>query len=263
MSRFENKVVVVTGAGSGIGAATAKRFLKEGALVVLNGRRKNKLEDSVSGFPSERVLIDDGDISDKEYISGLVERTVSRFRRLDILVNNAAAHTLGSFANTPEEQWHRIMATNLNGVFYLTRAALPHLLASKGNIVNVSSVSGLGGDWGQSFYNTSKGALSNLTRCLALELGGRGVRANAVNPSATLSEITEGFVQHKILMDKVFDRLPLGRVAMPEEVAAAVAFLASEDASFVNGVNLPVDGGVSASCGQPNATVFMSEFGIS
>jgi meso-butanediol dehydrogenase/(S,S)-butanediol dehydrogenase/diacetyl reductase len=178
-------------------------------------------------------------------------------------VNNAAAHTLGSFAKTPEEEWHRLMATNLSGVFYLTRAALPHLLASKGNIINVSSVSGIGGDWGQSFYNASKGAVSNLTRCLALELGGRGVRVNAVNPSMTLTEITEGFVQHKPLLEKALDRMPLGRIAVPEEVASVIAFLASEDASFVNGVNLPVDGGVSASCGQLNATCFMSEFGIS
>jgi meso-butanediol dehydrogenase/(S,S)-butanediol dehydrogenase/diacetyl reductase len=158
MNRFEGKVILVTGAGSGIGAATAKRFLNEGASVVLNGRRKNKLEETASGFPGERILVDNGDVSDKDYAPGLKARTIARFKRLDVLINNAAIHTIGTFVNTPEEQWHRVMGTNLNGVFYMTRAALPHLLASKGNIINVSSVSGLRGDWYQSFLQYVEGS---------------------------------------------------------------------------------------------------------
>lgn len=115
----------------------------------------------------------------------------------------------------------------------------------------MSSVSGLGGDWGLSFYNASKGAVSNLTRAMAMELGAKGVRVNAVNPSLTLTDMTSGLSGNEQLMGKFADRIPLGRAARPEEVAAVIAFLASEDASFVNGVNLPVDGGVSASNGQP------------
>ncbi len=111
MNRSERKVVIVTGAGSGIGAATAKRFLQEGAAVVLNGRRKNKLEETAHGFRSDRVLIDSGDISERDYVFGLVKRTVDRFKRIDVLVNNAAISALGPFGTTPEEEWHRVMRT--------------------------------------------------------------------------------------------------------------------------------------------------------
>jgi meso-butanediol dehydrogenase/(S,S)-butanediol dehydrogenase/diacetyl reductase len=263
MKRFAEKVVIVTGAGSGIGAATAKRFLEEGAAVVLNGRRKNKLEETANGSLSDKILIDSGDISDKEYVRGLVERTVNEFHRIDVLVNNAAISAIGSFGGSAEEDWHKVMRTNVDGVFYASRAALPHLLQSKGSIVNVSSVSGLGGDWYQSFYNASKGAVSNLTRSLALELASYGVRVNAVNPSLTLTEMTTAFEQHAPLMEKIIERIPIGRGARPEEIASVIAFLASEDASFVNGVNLPVDGGVTASNGQLNPTAFLKDFGLS
>jgi len=263
MKRFANKVVIITGAGSGIGAATAKRFLEEDAAVVLNGRRENKLEETANGFPGDRVLIDSGDISEKTYVHGLVGRTIDKFHRIDVLVNNAAVSALGSFGGTPEEDWYKVMRTNVDSVFYAIRAALPHLLQSKGSIINVSSVSGLGGDWYQSFYNASKGAVSNLTRSLALELAPHGVRVNAVNPSLTLTEMTAALQQHKPLMEKIVERIPLGRGARPEEIASVIAFLASDDASFVNGVNLPVDGGVTASNGQLNPTAFIGDFGLS
>lgn len=263
MKRFVDKVVIVTGAGSGIGAATARRFLAEGAAVVLNGRRGSKLEETAEGFASDKILIDAGDISEKKYVQGLVDRAISRFGRIDVLVNNAAIGFLGPFAEMPEEEWHKVMRTNVDGVFYGIRAALPYLLQSKGSIVNVSSVSGLGGDWYQSFYNASKGAVSNLTRSLALELAPHGVRINAVNPSLTLTEMTAAFQQHPALMQKILERIPLGRGAQPEEIAAVIAFLASDDASFINGVNLPVDGGVTASNGQLNPTEFLKDFGLS
>ena len=249
--RFAGKTVIVTGAGSGIGAATAQRFASEGANVVLAGRRKQALESAATGFDGERTLIHPADVSDLAAVEALVAATVEKFGGVDVLVNNAAIATSGSFGKSPLEDWRKTMSINVDGVFYCSRAALPHLLKSKGSIVNVSSVSGIGGDWGLSFYNASKGAVTNLTRAMAMELGGKGVRVNAVNPSLTLTEMTAGVVERKEVLAKFAERIPLGRPARPEEVAAVIAFLASEDASFVNGVNLPVDGGVSASNGQP------------
>lgn len=251
MERFTGKVVVVTGAGSGIGAATARRFAQEGAAVVLCGRRADKLAEVASQLEPGRTLVHPSDVSKLDDMAQLMAAAVARFGRIDVLVNNAGVAVMGGFLETPIEEWHRIIAIDVDGVVFATRAALPELLKSRGSIVNVSSVSGLGGDWGLSFYNAAKGAVSNLTRALALEFGGKGVRVNAVNPSLTMTEMTADMKDDAALMAKFADRVPLGRAAEPEEVAAVIAFLASEDARFVTGVNLPVDGGLSASNGQP------------
>lgn len=250
-ARFEGKVVIVTGAGSGIGAATARRFGQDGASVVLAGRTRKKLEKIAAGMVAERSLVHVADVSRQEDAEALVKAALQRFGRIDVLVNNAGIATTGSFLDTSVEDWRRVMATDVDGVFFCTRAALPELLKTQGNIVNTSSVSGLGGDWNMSVYNTAKGAVTNMTRSLALELGGQGVRVNAVNPALTMTDMTADMKEDAALMGKFADRIPMGRGAEPEEVADVIAFLASHDARFVNGVNLPVDGGLSASNGQP------------
>ena len=143
------------------------------------------------------------------------------------------------------------MATNLDGVFFAVRSALPHLIARKGNIVSFASVSGLGGDWGAVAYNASKGGVVNMTRALAMDNGRNGVGVNSVCPSLTITDMTAGMTGNADLMAKFAERIPMGRAAESEEVASVIAFLASDDAALVTGVNLPVDGGVGASNGQP------------
>ena len=250
MSDFAGKVVIVTGAGSGIGAATARRFSRDGFAVVLVGRREGKLRE-VAGALAGPTLVHVADVSDQAAAEGMVAAAAGAFGHLDVLVNNAGVAPMGPFLETPVADWRRVMAIDVDGVFYCIRAALPWLLKSKGNIVNVSSVSGLGGDWGMSFYNAAKGAVTNLTRSLAMELGSQGVRVNAVNPSLTFTELTDGLKDDAALMAKFADRIPMGRGAEAAEVADVIAFLAGDDARFVTGVNLPVDGGLSASNGQP------------
>ena len=250
-NRFTEKVVIVTGAGSGIGAATAKRFAAEGAKVVLNGRTEEKLKTIAADLNAQETLIYPADVSQQSEVEGLVEATIKQFGQLDVLVNNAGVGLGGPLLEAKVEDWHKEFEIDVDSVFYACRAAVPHLVKTQGSIINVSSVSGLGGDWNFSFYNAAKGAVTNFTRSLALELGGQGVRVNAVNPSLTITEMAQSMTENQALMEKFQERIPMGRGAKPEEVASVIAFLASEDAAFVNGVNLPVDGGLSASNGQP------------
>ncbi|OEC95967.1 MULTISPECIES: SDR family oxidoreductase [unclassified Rhizobium] len=251
MHRFEEKVVIVTGAASGMGEATARRFSKEGANVALVDRREDALEKVVADLPAERSLKQLVDVSASSAVAAMVTAVVERFGRLDVIVNNAGIHKGGEPADISNEQWRDVMATDLDGVFFGCRAAIPHLEKTKGSIINTASVSGTGGDWGMSPYNAAKGAIVNLTRALALDLGRKGIRVNAVCPSLTRTGMTEDMLKDEVLVAKFKERIPLGRVCEPEEVAAVIAFLASDDASFVTGANIAVDGGVSASNGQP------------
>lgn len=251
MSRFEGKVVIVTGAGSGIGEGAVRRFCDDGASVVLAGRTLEKLQKVAASLPAERCLVRATDVAKLEDVEGLVRDTVARFGRLDVLVNNAGVAPDGRITEAPVSAWREVMAIDLDGVFHGCRAAMPELMKTRGCIVNVSSVSGLGGDWNLSFYNAAKGAVTNFTRALAMDYGKDGVRVNAVCPSLTHTDLTDEMYADKGLIDKFIERIPLGRTAEPADIASVIAFLAGDDARFVTGVNLPVDGGLSASNGQP------------
>ncbi|MCV0382248.1 MAG: SDR family oxidoreductase [Erythrobacter sp.] len=256
LQRFAGKTVIVTGSSSGIGKGIAKRFASEGANVVLNSRSREDLEKVAAGLDKDRTLIVEGDVGGTDFARSIVDRTLDRFGALDVLVNNAGIATPGPLAEAQDDDIDAIFEINVKGLIRMCRAAIPHLVESGGSIVNTSSVSGLGGDWTMPLYCASKGAVSNFTRALALQLGEQGVRVNAVCPSMTRSEMTDGMTDNEELMTAFNRRMPLGAPGEPEDVAAVVAFLASKDARHVTGVNLPVDGGVNASNGQPNFGAF-------
>jgi meso-butanediol dehydrogenase / (S,S)-butanediol dehydrogenase / diacetyl reductase len=254
IERFSGKIVIVTGAGSGMGAVTARRFWSEGAKVILVGRTLAKLEKVLEHLDAERALVQQADVANAEDVGRVISNTVARFGTIDVLVNNAGIGGFGPFQTKSEVDWDNVIGVNLTGVFYFVRSVLPHLLKTKGTIINVSSISALGGEAGNSIYAAAKAGLVNLTQSLALEFGPLGVRVNGVCPGVTVTELTTALFDpsspYKQIGDAALERVPLGRAAQPDEIAAAIAFLASADASYINGVNLPVDGGVTASNGQ-------------
>lgn len=248
---FESKTVIVTGAGSGIGAATARAFSKAGANVVLADQDQTEVADLAAELPENRTLVQQVDVSDGDQVQALVDATVKRFRGLDVIFNNAGILVKGPLEKTSLDDWNRIIAVNLTGVFHGCRSALPELRKRKGCIVNTASVSGLAADHEMPAYNAVKGAVANLTRALAIDNGRHGVRVNAVCPTFTRTGMTAGMEEDKATVKTFLDRIPMGRLGEPEDIARAVLFLASEQAGFITGVNLPVDGGVTASNGQP------------
>lgn len=255
MPNFQDKVIIVTGASSGIGAATAVHLASLGGLVVLVGRNVDKLKETADnilatgGAPALQLQADMNKEADVEKI---VAATIEKFGKLDVLINNAGIIELGSIESTSLEQYDRVMSTNVRSLYQLTMLATPELIKTKGNIVNVSSVCGLRSFPGVLAYNVSKSAVDQLTRCVALELASKGVRVNSVNPGVIITELQK----RGGLDDEAYAKFlehskqthALGRPGEVNEVAAAIAFLASADASFSTGVNLPVDGGRHAMC---------------
>jgi meso-butanediol dehydrogenase/(S,S)-butanediol dehydrogenase/diacetyl reductase len=253
MNRFSGRIALVTAAGSGIGAATAARLLAEGAAVCLADIDAAALarQAAALGAP-DRLLTHHADVTVEAQVNALVTACVARFGRLDVLVNNAGAGSFGRIEAVTPENWRRVHALCLDSVFWGCRAALPHLKARGGAIVNTASISGLFADYGFAAYASAKGAVVNLTRNLALDHARDGVRANAVCPGLTATPLSEKFTGRQDIMAEYDRRIPLRRPGTPAEMAAAIAFLTSDDASYVTGHCLVVDGGLTAATGQPN-----------
>ena len=244
--RFRDRVVLVTGASSGIGAATAAAFAREGARVAVTGRDAVRTERVAREVGA--VAFELGDICDPGCCRELVGRVASQEGRLDVLVNNAGTIVREDAADTTDEQWRQTMAVNVDAVFYMSREALKVMRRQgAGAVVNLSSTCGLVGSRGLTAYCASKGAVSLMTQAMALDCAEDGVRVNAVCPGATDTPML--FSAHRMRptraeMDEVQCRtVPMQRMARPEEVTAAILFLASDEASYITGALLPVDGG--------------------
>ena len=249
---FEGQVVLVTGGGSGIGRAIVHAFLDTGAVVAAVGRRSGRLEETFAGYDDARVLAIEADLSDRGSAAKVIEAVTEKFGRLDVFVNNAAKYAPQEFTDLGADEWDAFRSTNIDAFVFLTKAALPELEKTGGNVVAVGSVSGLRGDWGQAAYNATKAAVMNFVQSLALDWGPRGVRLNTVAPAFTRTDATAGVGTDEESMRPFVNRIALGRPAQPEDIAPAVLFLASADASYITGATLPVDGGTSASTGQPH-----------
>ncbi|XP_063242284.1 3-oxoacyl-[acyl-carrier-protein] reductase FabG-like [Bacillus rossius redtenbacheri] len=251
------RVVLVTGASSGIGAATAVHLSQLGASLSLTGRNTENLDrvarlcQPVSASqPRPHVVA--GELTSEKDVRHILESTVGRFGRLDVLVNNAGVLETGGIEDTSLEQFDRVFGVNVRSVYHLTMLAVPHLVSSGGSVVNVSSVNGLRSFPGVLAYNMSKAAVDQFTRCVALELAPRGVRVNSVNPGVTVTELQKrGGLDDEAyarFLERSRETHALGRPGTPLEVARAIAFLASDDASFITGASVPVDGGRHAMC---------------
>ncbi|XP_070568008.1 uncharacterized oxidoreductase TM_0325-like [Ptychodera flava] len=248
------KVAIITGASSGIGAATSVLFARLGANLALTGRNDKNLEQTGKKCEEHscKPLLITGDVTKEADVENLVESALKHFGKLDVVVNNAGIIDLGGIENTTLERFDRMMDINIRSVFYLSSLAVPHLIKTKGNIVNVSSVNGMRAFPNVLAYCVSKSAVDQFTRCAALDLAPHQVRVNSVNPGVTVTELQKRGGLNEEAYAKFLERSKtthaLGRPGDPEEVANTIAFLASDAASFITGAQVPVDGGRHAMC---------------
>lgn len=248
--RLEGKVALITGGGTGIGEAVARLFAREGAAVVITGRRKENL-DRVAGDIERaggQALAVAGSVTDETHTRSAVSQGVRAFGKLNILVNNAAVGAFGKAVHeTDDATWEELLAVNLTGVFRMTRAAVPEMLkAGGGSIVNISSVGGVIGFPMSAAYGTTKGGLNAFTRGVALDYADQGIRCNAVCPGLIRTPMAEPLINDASRIAQVLAAYPIRRVGTPEEVAQMVLYLASDESRWVTGGTFTIDGGLTA-----------------
>lgn len=252
LMKLKDKVALITGGSEGMGYSTAEAMLREGAKVVITGRSKAKGSKAIARLGRlGQVEFVQGDVSDAKDAKRMVERTVKRFGRIDILFNNAGIYMEKLAEDTTEEEWDRLIDVNLKGTFLVTKYAIPYMKKQKGgSIINNSSDAGLVGNRRCPAYCASKGAITIMTKAMALDYAKYNIRVNSVNPGTIdtpmLAYEAEASDDPEEYMVRANEEHPIGRVGRPEEVANAVLFLASDEASFVTGAALSVDGGLTA-----------------
>lgn len=250
MNRFEGRTVLITGGGSGIGAVTAGKFLEEGASIVLADIDRSKAESVVAEMnASDKVIVIETDVTDRGRVDALIAEAVTRFGNLDVLVNCAGIRGDNTSAlEINAADWQRIMDINLGGTFNVCQAFARSAVASGKpvSIINLSSTVSLWARPNRPAYGTSKHAVSGLTKQLAMDLGPLGIRINAVAPGVIRSPMTSAYFKDPERETEIARSYPLGRVGEPEDVASVILFLASDEASFITGAIVPIDGGYSA-----------------
>ncbi|GJQ81178.1 hypothetical protein Trydic_g23349 [Trypoxylus dichotomus] len=256
---FSGKVILITGASSGIGAAAAVRFAAEGAKLALTGRNKENLQATGKKCREKskfEPLLIPGDLTVDSDVKNIVDSTIKTYGKLDVLVNNAGWMGFSPLgAPGTVEQFDKIFNTNVRSVYVLTNLAIPYLTKSKGNIVNISSVAGLRTFSTGSAYCMSKAALDHFTRCAALELAPKKVRVNGINPGAVETNLQKNAGLDDNSVKQLFETAkrthPIGRVGNVDDISSAILFLASEQASFITGESLVVDGGLNVGSPMP------------
>ncbi len=247
---FDNKVVLVTGASSGIGQAAALKFANEGANVAAVARRIEKLQNL--GEHSKNIFPFAADLTNEDQTSAVVKSIIHKLGRIDVVIHAAGIIGTGSIENVSLSDWDVMMNINLRSVLHLTQLCLSELIKNNGNVVCVSSVAGVRSFPGILSYSVSKAALDQFTRCTALELASKGVRVNAVNPGVVVTHLHRSGgmneEQYQAFLERSTTTHPLGRVGTAEEIADLILFLASSRASWITGITCSIDGGRALTC---------------